>query len=80
MPLRPSQVETLRAVREITARPRTFRAGARWVSQLLGISEQAAYQRMQRLEDHGYLASSYSNRRIAFYLTQLGREALEGRN
>ena len=78
MPLRPSQVETLRAVAQITSLTGCYRASARSVGQRLKISEAAAYRRMYALEGRRFLASSFGNRRIAFYLTPLGIEALEG--
>ena len=79
MPLRPSQVETLRAVARVTERTASGVTRAFSVSQILGTSEAAAYARLYRLEARRYLASKFGNRRIAFYLTQLGREALEGK-
>jgi hypothetical protein len=78
MPLRPSQVETLRAVELATGPPAVLSVTAHVIGVHLGIGERRAYERLRRLETRRYLASRFANRRIAFYLTQLGREALEG--
>jgi len=75
MPLRPSQVETLRAVGKMTER--FARASTGYVAMQCGISEAAAHRRCARLEARRLLASTFAERRVWFSLTQLGREALE---
>lgn len=83
MPLRPSQVETLRLVGQ---RERLFdRPMEPWrLAQHLGRTEQSARARLDRLQmtRHVYANLSLDARnryyRSSYRLTQLGREALEG--
>jgi len=77
MKLRDSQVETLRAVGEMS--DRSARASSLWIAERLGVSDSAAYRRCARLESRRYLASDFVHGRCWYSLTQLGREALEGR-
>jgi len=85
MPLRPSQVETLRVVGFYG----TWGATLDKVAAGLGITERSAERRLERLQRDprrpfievvlaGYFPEGP---RLRFYrLTQLGREALEGSN
>jgi len=81
--LRDSQVETLRLVDRFEAGKGGVRPW-RLVSEL-GITEQSARARLERLRESGHLyplldlAANGHYVRAAFRLTQLGREALEGR-
>ena len=71
MPLRPSQVETLRLVSELP----TQEIEADYLAEQYGIDFQAAWSLLRALAAEGYLKDS----RLAGYrLTQLGREALGG--
>lgn len=78
MPLRPSQVETLRVVAD-------FPDGVgEWeLAKRLGVSLRASLQRLERLARSGHLAirifCDETGAYCLYVLTQLGREALEGR-
>ena len=77
MPLRPSQVETLRAVQQCDCQ----RAAAGEVGALVNCSLYAAKRRLADLTRRGYLMTHFEYNRCGlpyFRLTQLGREALEG--
>jgi len=78
MPLRPSQVETLRAVRQCDYGVTT----AAMVGGIVNCTLHAGRCRLKALERSGYVHSDGTSNRhgLLFYrLTQLGREALEGR-
>jgi DNA-binding HxlR family transcriptional regulator len=72
MPLRPSQVETLRAVEAGTDRSMTL-------AHAQGIKRVGAERKLRALVASGHLTREISGLVGPYYrLTQLGREALEG--
>jgi predicted ArsR family transcriptional regulator len=74
MALRPSQVETLRLVAEEQGEC----LEALGLAGRLGITPWSAWKRLDRLTRSGHLeVRPYASPQFLFYLTQLGKEALE---
>jgi hypothetical protein len=75
MPLRPSQVETLRWVGRANKRGEALTPWA--LGEICGILTRSAEERLDRLAKCGYLAKGVPGLGSpVFNLTQLGREAL----
>jgi predicted ArsR family transcriptional regulator len=83
--LRPSQVETLRAVGRICEHSMRGSASADALGMALEIRKAAAQARLERLRKSDLVSAHLEQDAKGFYhrarfsLTQLGREALEGR-
>ncbi len=83
MPLRPSQVETLRAIDSLSGEGAVSTSDVRWYLGASKYSHSQIYRRLRRAEiegkaTHEVLWGGNGIGHALWELTQLGKEALEG--